>query len=565
MSVIHITQIKNVVLDLFQHELDIKDIGVKDAEREIKILSRCLAAYAIYSTTECTAQEAAQSVVDGGDDNGIDAIFHSSLQKMYIVQSKWSKDGNGEPDKKGISNFCNGVKDLVDLKFDRFNEKIYKKHLEIKKAIEEYGWRIELIFIDTHLKADLAKHSQRLIDDLLNEINDTSDLIKFSRMNQLKVHASLASSSGNAPINLEIGLSNWGKIEEPYKAYYGLCSGREVAEWWLNYDLRLFDKNIRQVMGSTDVNEEIEKTINDHTDRFWYFNNGITIISDEIKKSFLGGGSTAIGSFNLSNVAIVNGAQTVSTIGKFMAKSNSNQLEDLKVSVRMIELKGALAHNYIDFGKDITKANNRQNRIENRDFATQDPEQSRIQKELLIDKIEYNISRSENNTPTDKSFGLIEATVALACASGKTSLVVQAKGGIGKFFENLEGGIYKELFNSSTSGYYVFNAVKVIRYIENYLKKRVESIGKSIGREYGLLVHGNRIIALMTISQLGLKKNLDSYDFEIDENKLNPTIDSIVINLLNYLDTHHKENVLGSLFKNSKKCSAMVDSLNKDE
>jgi hypothetical protein len=41
----------------------------------------------------------------------------------------------------------------------------------------------------------------------------------------------------------------------------------------------------------------------------------------------------------------------------------------------------------IDFGKDVTRANNKQNRIENRDFVSQDPEQARIKTELAIEGI----------------------------------------------------------------------------------------------------------------------------------------------------------------------------------
>ena len=85
-----------------------------------------------------------------------------------------------------------------------------------------------------------------------------------------------------------------------------------------------------------------------------------------------------------------------------------------------------------DFGKEVTRTNNRQNRIENRDFASQEVEQIRIKTELAIEGIEYNIVRSELFQPSDKAFDLQEATVALACASGNSSLAVQAKKGIGK-------------------------------------------------------------------------------------------------------------------------------------
>ncbi|KZL27000.1 AIPR protein [Pseudovibrio sp. Ad37] len=165
-----------------------------------------------------------------------------------------------------------------------------------------------------------------------------------------------------------------------------MVAGEEVSNWWTTTGKRLFAQNIRQMLGSTEVNEEIRNTLETSPDKFWYFNNGITIVADTIRKSAVGGNSRELGSFKAANISIVNGAQTVSTIGRFAA-NEFNNLEDIKVPVRLISLEGAED----GFGGNVTKTNNRQNRIENRDFVSQDPEQIRIRKELLIEDIDYNI------------------------------------------------------------------------------------------------------------------------------------------------------------------------------
>ena len=561
MSILHINQISSKIQDLFKSHLDLNDIGTNDHQKDDKIITRCLAAYAIYNSLEISEQQAAQSVVDGGDDNGIDAIFYSPTnKKMVIVQSKWSKDGSGEPESAGVAKFCTGVRDLFNLKFDRFNEKIRKRQNEIELGLGEYDTKYELIFIDTCTSPNLAPHSTRHVEDLLNEMNNIGDanaetLVSFYRLNQSKVHSSLAQSAGNAAIDIELGLTNWGAVSDPFKAYYGMVSGSEIVHWWKNYNVRLFEKNIRQVLGSTDVNEEIEKTLQTRPELFWYFNNGITIIADSISKSLVGGGTRDLGSFKLTNIAIVNGAQTVSTIGKYGVSNSSANLDNVKVGIRIIQL----SETPDNFDKEITKCNNRQNRIENRDFVSQDPEQIRIKTELMIDGIDYNIMRSESFQYSDKSFELIEATASLACASGKTSLAVQAKGGIGKFFEDLNKGIYKEIFNASVSGYYVYNAVKTIRKIEFVIRKKINSLGTSSGRQYGLLVHGNRMIALKTINELNLKPQLQRIDFTIDDSLLEKKVEDVISRMTLYIDTTYPDSILGTLFKNSSKCSAIIE------
>jgi hypothetical protein len=279
MSILHINQIGKKIKDLFENEIDKSDLNPSDAEIENKILTRCLAAYGVYSSIDCSLEEAGKSVVDGGDDNGIDAIFYSSInKKMIIVQSKWSNKGNGEPDSAGISKFCVGIKDLFNTEFDRFNSKIQSKRILIEKALNEFDTRYEIVLIDTHTASDLAVHSTRHIDDLIKEMNNTGDdsqeqIVSFKRMFQGRVFNSLAKSSGDEPIDIELGLTQWGMVSDPYKAFYGMVSGEEINNWWKDYETRLFQKNIRQVLGNTDVNEEIESTLINRQESFWYFNN----------------------------------------------------------------------------------------------------------------------------------------------------------------------------------------------------------------------------------------------------------------------------------------------------
>ena len=563
MSIIHIGQIAGKVKEYFKQYLDLNDLNENDPEIDHKVLTRCLAAYGIYNSTECSFQEAAEAVVDGGEDNGIDAIYYSVIdKKLIIVQSKWSQNGNGEPDAVGISKFCTGVRDLFNMTYDRFNNKIREKEHMINDALGEYETKYELVFVDTHIKKDLAIHSTRHIDDLLKEMNNIGDeeedhIVTFKRFDQTKIFQSLAKRSGDEPIDIEIGLAQWGMTTDPYKAFYGMVSGHEVASWWEENNTSLFDRNIRQVLGSTDVNKEMEITLDQEPESFWYFNNGITIICDTIEKTIVGGSSRDIGSFKLKNIAIVNGAQTVSTIGKFSLKEGTSNLNTVKIHIRIVSLNDTPD----SFGKEVTKTNNRQNRIENRDFVSQDPEQLRIKSELSIEDIEYVIMRSDYFNPNNKTFNLTEATIALACVNNKTSLSVQSKRGIGKFFDNLEKGIYKELFNKSINGMYVYNCVRVHRIIESKIQELIANLQKKSGRYYGLLVHGNRITAQLTFNSLNLSDKLNSIDFILEENIIQEKTQESITKILNQLELNYPENILGTLFKNSSKCTHIVENI----
>lgn len=102
----------------------------------------------------------------------------------------------------------------------------------------------------------------------------------------------------------------------------------------------------------------------------------------------VGGADTAFGTFHCEGCSVVNRAQTVGAIGK----QGGGNAAKILVPVRVISLEQGDA----GFGENVTKTNDCQNRIENRDFVSLDPEQSRIRTELAIDKIDYQLARSES-------------------------------------------------------------------------------------------------------------------------------------------------------------------------
>jgi hypothetical protein len=557
MSIIHVNQISTKVEEMFGSEINVDDMNVNDPEYKTKLLTRCLAAYAVYRIGDASEVEAADSIVDGGDDNGIDAIYYStSTKRMTIVQSKWSKKGTGEPESGDIRKFKDGVVDLFNLEFDRFNDKVRSKQTTIEKALTDFDTKFDVVIIHTGNQS-LSKHSQRVMDDLLNEMNETGDenkedILVCHQLNQGVIHSSLASGVEGEPIDLEVGLSQWGKVDEPQSAYYGMIAGEEIASWWQENGKRLFAKNIRQMLGTTEVNEEIRETLEKDPESFWYFNNGITVVADSIRKSAVGGNSRDLGAFKVVNMSVVNGAQTVSTIGRYKQEDGKN-LDKVKLPIRIISLEGAGE----DFGGEVTKTNNRQNRIENRDFVSQDEEQIRIRKELSIEDVDYNIVRSDTFKPTSKSFDLSEATIALACASGETSLAVQAKREIGKFYESLSKAPYRTIFNPQISGVYVLNSVRTLREIERVLASEISELDKKSGKYYGLLVHGNRMIALLVMKELGVANAAKHYEYLIDENVVSEKVKSIIVKTNNFVTEKYSDKVLGTLFKNASICKEL--------
>jgi len=140
----------NQVLQQFNGLIDLSDVKAKGTQLQTQFLSRALAAYAIFDLAGVSLGEAAKSVVDGFDDNGIDAIFYDDHNGvLWVVQSKWISAGAKAPDLGDVKKFTDGVRDLVDCDFSRFNKKLRSRSKEINVALLKAETRVGVVLCYT--------------------------------------------------------------------------------------------------------------------------------------------------------------------------------------------------------------------------------------------------------------------------------------------------------------------------------------------------------------------------------------------------------------------------------
>lgn len=559
MSILHVNHIRTHLENNYKAHVDMSKANAKrnSTHFENSFLSKALAAFGVHILSKAQPQDISKYVFDGGDDNGIDCVYIDNNENiLYLVQSKWITTGDSEPSSGDVKKFADGIRDLVNFKFDRFNDDLNKYQLIIKQAINDPRTRYIVVLVYTGTQGP-AIHSQRTLEDLLSEMNDAGELMKMKVLKQKDLHNSIASSVNRDPINIDIGLRNWGKIEFPSTAFYGTVNCSTLADWWNTFGDQLFAKNIRGFLGNSDVNSEIQNSLENEPDKFWYYNNGITIIADKISKTLAGGGNTDFGTFYCDNISIVNGAQTVSAIGKY-AGGDPQKVCNSYVNCRIIELNNTPE----GFGSAITRTNNRQNKIENRDFVTQDPEQIRIRTEAFIEGYTYMLLRADNTIKDENTFNLIDATTALSCISKQPSIFVQLKREIGKLWEDITKPPYKTLFNPNVSGPYVIKAVQ----LQSKIDKIINSLQKDrsiTGKKLAILIHGNRMIAALTYSSINLK-NLGTHESdstklleEISEARIKKSLEFIV----KEIENNYSNSIIPTLFKNLSKCTDIFNAV----
>ncbi len=555
MSALHLHQIEKKLQAILYPLIDMGDQKIGSHTFDDVLRSRALAAYIVHHLTACVPEAAATSIVDGGDDNGLDAIyFHEAEETLYVVQSKWIKDGRGEPDNGSVKKFCAGVSDLLGQSYSRFNKKVQDKSSEIDEALGIPSLKVSVVLVHTGA-SEISVVSSRDFSDLETETNDASDVLSWTVINQRRLHLSLTEDL-NSPVTVELPIQNWGKIEEPRKAIFGTVTASDLGQLWLDFKDRLVAKNLRGALGDSDVNKEIRTTLQSKPEQFWYFNNGITATAKRVAKLPKGGGKHELGYFHCENFHVVNGAQTVSTIGQFIAKNEGVDLSTCLVQLRVIELgeEGEV------FGDEVTRTNNRQNKIDAKDFVSQDSEQKRIRTELLIENINYQIMRREDSIKGERDFDLVDSSIALACASGDVAIAVILKNQIGRLWEDLTKAPYKALFNATVSGTYVWNCVQAQRYIDTAIE--AARLQTKTPREHRILTSGNRLISAAVFNLMKQNRFDDqNFDFGAHINYVRSAeaVNLIVFTALEYMQRFYPKAMIPNFFRNQSKSRELFE------
>jgi hypothetical protein len=556
-SLVNLTlnRIRSVLESQFGSVIDMSDCASHAPDvRHKAMLSRALAALCIKQTAGVDVAAAAQAVTDGYEDNGLDAIyFDPRTDTLLLVQSKWSDTGTKPIDLDGANAFVKGVRDLLSgSKLDRFNTKVRAKAPDIRTALyADRTIRIRLITVHSANQAT-APHVRRPVDDLVDEINNPVGVGSAEHIDQAGVYGLITAESTPLKIKLQIGLNKWGVVEKPFLAYYGHIHVGEIAQWWKDHSNFLFVQNLRHFYYNSDVNDALKKTLAHEPEYFWYFNNGITVICDSVVKGLAGSTDNQVGIFTCQGVSVVNGAQTVGSIGGVIGSiPDGAEKPQGWVQVRIISLEKCPP----EFARRLTRAANLQNAVGNREFAAMDPLQYRLATDFSLDRRKYVYKSGEPEPQGSEGCSIVEATQALACAVSVT-LAVQAKREIGALWASTENPPYTDIFPHTITTARVWRSVLIMRAVDEELQKLRSS---ELPRADLIAVHMNRIILHLVFQDPKVRPlNHDgTTDAEIVA-AARAAVSPIFSKVVAYMEREHQNEYPAPLSKNTGKCEKLV-------
>lgn len=502
-----VRQIRDALKTEFEPLIDMSDVGGSAESIEQHFLSRALAALIVRRLLGCSSEVAAEALVDGIKDIGIDAVaVADSGTRLWLIQSKWSDKGTAGFGVGEALKFREGLVLLDQGKYERFNHRVQNRADLIRSAWDNPQLQVTLV-IAMMASNGLSAHVVQRFDDLRQEFNQHSNFLDYEVWDIARVWQIIREDNAEPSIEVVAKLDQWMHLAEPFEAYQGRVSASDVAEWFDQHGDRLFEQNIRKSLGLTRVNQELVDTLTDDPGDFWYFNNGITVLCDSVERFSWSRAAHGPIELTLKGASVVNGAQTATAIHAAM-QSDPLHAEQAYVSIKVVTTKNTPG----DFGRLVTRATNTQNQVEPRDFVALDPVQWTIREDFMLTlRKQYAYKRGELEPAPDVGVSVTNAALSLACAHSNVELVVRTKINWDTLWESGSLGTYDILFHRGTpSAIQIWRCLQVYRAVQSWL---ADGQGEREGRASAIASNGDLLITHLVFRNLALD-SIDELDFD---------------------------------------------------
>lgn len=565
---ITISGIKKRLLSRYGAYINMDNVGGSEESKEIVKVSRAIAALAVnVFNPELSEDVCSESVCDGSDDRCIDAVYVNHEKKQVtIVQSKFDQSGNGSISRQDMADYLTSCRDVLMEEYNIFNERFNRFSESLEVA---YDNSYKYVFVFAYSGRDeLSEDVKRQIEQRKEEFNFDldGDYIEIQTLSLRKIKDYLSRRSlGNININ-DVEIFQYGVTEEPLKAVHGLITGDQVASWWETYGDLLLEDNIRGGLGEvSDVNQGIKKTLIDNPEMFYYFNNGVTILVNTITPKMRNGKTRREnGGFDLVNVNVINGAQTISTIGKayLSGEVTMEQLAEVKLPCRFIKVEDYDSQDGagLDIALSITIANNSQNKVTARDFISKDPFQIELKRSFSFEEpYVYEIKRSEqdsNKSPSVNVITIEDALSSLVCNLNSPRYMTLLKSNRGRFFESITSPVYKAVFNPSVHCVMLINTVNFFRSANealNYMEKN-----RKTKRDEKIVIHGKYIFISLVMNKYRSLIERNAVVPVDDIPDLKPYINETFKKIKAHIDEHYATSHMPRFFENQSKVKEVM-------
>lgn len=411
-------------------------------------------------------RSAAKALCGGPRDKGVDAVLIDDPARIvFIVQGKYRHKVAAKAEHRNdvmgfaqlAADLCGDEPTFTSLSKD-LSPEVSRRLDEARARIKKRGYALHLYYVT------LGTCSRTLREEAERIVRAADGVTTFEVFDGKRILLLLADYlDGVAPpvpaLDLEIesgsgvrtfGVFNRYDSKTDIESWVFSMTGDAVADIYKRAGSRLFARNVRGFLGSTEINRGMEATLQKEPEYFWYYNNGITIVCDDAKQELSRGREI----LHVTNPQVINGQQTTRTLAR-----RSSRRQGASVLVRVIRVPRRPNQTGNDFEmlvSRIVSATNWQNAIRPSDLMSNDRRQIEIERQLR--KLHYlylrkRMTKSEaRRLAGERHLRLIKKEeIAQAVAACDLDPSIVRKGKEGLFAERW----YGQIFPNADPNYYL--------------------------------------------------------------------------------------------------------------
>ena len=157
--------------------------------------------------------------------------------------------------------------------------------------------------------------------------------------------------------------------EEYFESYLCVLPASIISGLYKEYSTRLLEKNVRSFLQFKGVNKGIRETIRKEPEKFFAYNNGLTITATSAEISTVDGQKHIT---SLTDFQIVNGGQTTATI--YFTQKDGFDISKVKVMAKINVAKETSNEDLEELISNISTFSNAQSRVSKVDLRSRNPQ-----------------------------------------------------------------------------------------------------------------------------------------------------------------------------------------------
>lgn len=419
------------------------------------------------SKLELNSIDIEESIIDGSDDCGIDAIVIDEETEthphIYFFQSKYYQaedaftrvfEGNAlEKIQSAVNDFV--LEGRINSSYQ--NEQLVDK-LHSVKNLSNKNPIYTIVFCSN--SKEPAKAAKTRLEDFIRQANRAAagEYLTAEYVHLERIAQDLIAPIQQAKIDLEVQISGKYLTEDTgdVRLFVAAVEANDLVSLVDTYGDDLFERNVRGLLKSNnEVNKSIFQTATgQESPYFIYMNNGLTITCEKFTHTPITNSPT----LKISNAQIVNGQQTARSLYK--AFKEKKLKSDVKVLVRLVETTDP------ELLMQIVEATNSQTKVTSRDLHSNDHIQKLIERHLVTKGYFYEARANKyKGKETSKRIDAeIAAQAYYAICFNQPALAKDKK-------KLLFGSKYDELFNEETNPEDILYSFRMVKQVQNLNKK----------------------------------------------------------------------------------------------